>query len=88
MCSLRVLILVLNYRDKAVKMSSSIADKFNLHDVSYWTVEAESLDSKYVYINGQKMDRTVVPDIESIKNNLEHQWLRLPAHSYTFIMFL
>ena len=78
----------MNYRDTPVKMSSSIADKLNLHNVFYWTVQAETLDAKVVNINGQQMDRTIVPEIETMKNKMEQQWLHLPAHSYTFITFL
>ena len=78
----------MNYGARAKKMRTSIGQSLNLHNANYWTVESDALDSKYVRINEVQMSRKKVPDLEKLKAKLEDDWIHLPAHSYTFIMYL
>ena len=78
----------MNYKDRAIKMTTSIGQSLKLHNAFYWTVQSDALDSKYVQINKIQMSRKKVPDLEKIRAKLEDKWIHLPSHSYTFIMYL
>ena len=77
----------MNYRESGVKMDTNLAEQLNLHNIDFWTVTADSLDSNQVYMNGIKMSRKRVPNIEHLARRVSNEWIYLPGHSYTFVRF-